>query len=87
MLSEKQHKIICYLRQHNNINLDTAVELIGYGIYCNEKKYVGAILARMVKQNHLVRIKPGVFELPNSGNVKLNNNDLFGTYRYNNLLG
>ena len=77
MLSEKQAKIIAYLRNNNQITLDKAVELIGYGIYYNTKNYVGKTMSRMVNQNHIIRVKPGVFELPNMINVRLNPNDLF----------
>ena len=77
MLSKKQSEIIRYLRDNKSIDLDKAVELIGYGIYYNKRKYVGLTLSRMVKQKHIVRVKKGVFELPNLGNVKLSKDDLF----------
>lgn len=77
MISKKQSIIIKYLRDNESIDLDKAVELIGYGIYRNARKYVGLTLSRMVKQKHIARIKKGVFELPNLGNVRLNKDDLF----------
>lgn len=64
MLSQKQATIINYLRGHDDITLDKAVELIGHGIYYNHRKYVGLTLSRMVKQGHIVRVKPGLFTLP-----------------------
>ena len=64
MLSEKQGKIIGYLRQHDDITLDKAIELIGYGIYSNHAQYVGQTLSRMVKRKVLKRVKPGLFTLP-----------------------
>jgi hypothetical protein len=70
MPSEKQSKIIAYLRANKQITTDKAVELIGYGIYHNARKYVGLTMSRMVKQNYIVRVKKGVFELPNMSKLK-----------------
>jgi len=78
-MSPKQRTIIYYLRSNKQITTDKAVELIGYGIYANKRKYVGLTLSRMVNQNLIVRIKPGLFELPNIGNVKITDDDLFST--------
>lgn len=64
-LSRKQAHIMQYLRLNGSIDLDKACELISGGIYCNARVYVGKTLSRMVKQNHIVRVRPGVFELPN----------------------
>jgi hypothetical protein len=64
MLSRKQTIIMQYLRLNKSIDLDKACELIGDGIYCNRRIYVGKTLSRMVDQNHITRVKPGVFELP-----------------------
>ena len=64
MLSRKQAHIMQYLRLNKAIDLDKACELISDGIYCNARVYVGKTLSRMVNQNHIVRVRPGVFELP-----------------------
>ena len=78
MLSEKQLKIITFLRENNQITLDEATELIGYGIYYRQKHYVGQTMSRMVKQGHIVRVKRGLFELPNMGNtIIVESDDLF----------
>lgn len=76
-MSPKQRAIIDYLRTNKQINTGQAVELVGGNIYANKAKYVGLTLSRMVKQNLIVRIKPGLFELPNLGNVKITDDDLF----------
>jgi len=69
MISEKQSKIIAYNRNHDAVTLDDAVDLIGYGIYCNVRKYAGLTMSRMVKQGHLIRVSPGIFRLPNMDDV------------------
>ena len=76
-MSPKQRAVIDYLRTHNQINTEQAVGLIGGNIYANKAKYVGLTLSRMVNQNLIVRIKRGLFELPNLGNVRISDNDLF----------
>lgn len=76
-MSPKQRAIVDYLRSHDQISKCQAVELVGANIYANKAKYVGLTLSRMVNQNLIVRIKPGLFELPNLGNVKLTDDDLF----------
>ena len=45
------------------LTLDRAVELVGGNIYHNKQKHVGSLLANMVRQGLIKRVKPGVFEL------------------------
>jgi hypothetical protein len=42
------------------------VAVIGTDIYANACKHVGVTLANMVKRGMLIRIKKGVFGLPNA---------------------
>jgi hypothetical protein len=63
MTSAKQ-KIVLAHRTPGELTLAHAVELIGKNIYCNERKHVGAVLTNMVRRGLLVRVRPGVFELP-----------------------
>jgi len=66
-LSSKQKALIEHCHICGKITLDAAVELIGRNIYNNAGKHVGATLSTMVKRRLLVRIRPGVFVLPNTG--------------------
>jgi hypothetical protein len=63
-LSTKQSIIIQALREQPQITLSHAICLIGRNIYHNAPKHVGAVLSNMVKRGQIVRIKPGVFQLP-----------------------
>lgn len=64
-VSPKQKAVIEHCHVSGKITLEAAVELIGRNIYCNAVKHVGATLSTMVKRRLLVRIRPGVFVLPN----------------------
>ncbi len=64
-LSPKQKAVIEHCHICGKITLEAAVELIGRNIYANAGKHVGATLSTMVKRRLLVRIRPGVFVLPN----------------------
>lgn len=61
-MTYKQRIIFEYLRNYKTITLNRAVELIGNGIYANKNRYVGMILSRMVRNNLIKRVKPGLFE-------------------------
>lgn len=59
----KKQKIMRLLYEKKQINLDEAVNEIGYGIFYNPRKYVGEYLSQMVKDGLIVRVKRGVFEI------------------------
>lgn len=64
MTTPHQKAIINFANSNNGkINKDQAVELIGKFYYCNERKHVGDVLSRMVKNNLLKRIKNGFYEI------------------------
>jgi hypothetical protein len=52
------------LRTPGELTLARAVELIGGNLYANAPKHVGVTLSNMVRRGLLVRVRPGVFELP-----------------------
>ncbi|MCP4974603.1 MAG: type IV toxin-antitoxin system AbiEi family antitoxin domain-containing protein [Maribacter sp.] len=64
MNSEKQTIILNHLKENETISTQEAVNLIGYGIYCNRSNYVAKTLSRMVKNGSIARVKPGLFRLP-----------------------
>lgn len=72
-MQSKKTQVIAALSRQNILTLDEAVGLIGYGIYHNERKYVGEYLAKMVKDGLLERVKPGVFKLAQSKDKDLFN--------------
>lgn len=64
--SPKQRAIIADVNLNGQISLAEATALVGKNVYANAEKHTGALLANMVKKGLLVRIKPGVFSLPNT---------------------
>lgn len=64
-LSPKQRKVLAMLRDKPSCTLQEAVTEIGTDIYANACKHVGVTLANMVKRGMLIRVKAGVFSLPN----------------------
>ena len=64
--SPKQRAIIADVTLNGIITLAEATALVGRNVYANAEKHTGALLANMVKKGLLVRLKPGVFSLPNA---------------------
>ena len=62
--SRKQQAVIRSAKINGFVTLKEAVHLIGGDIYANAEKHVGSILSNMVKRGMLIRVKPGVFKLP-----------------------
>jgi hypothetical protein len=63
-MTEKQKAIILSAHQNDGqITKAEAVQLIGGYYYHNADKYVGEVLARLVKTRVLNRIQRGVYEL------------------------
>ncbi|MCK7516196.1 MAG: hypothetical protein MZV70_77600 [Desulfobacterales bacterium] len=48
------------------ITLAEATALVGGNVYANADKHTGALLGNMVKRGLLIRVKAGVFSLPNA---------------------
>jgi hypothetical protein len=72
-LSPKQQEVIDFARSNSNeITKKQAVELLSHYYYTNAGHYVGEILSRLVKTNHLRRMAPGKFKL-SSGSVEIKN--------------
>lgn len=72
MTPEQKRKLILKKCATNGgkITLDEATEQIKHCYYSNAKHYCGPIMSTLVRQGRLVRVKPGVFELPKSAPVK-----------------
>ncbi len=68
--SPKQLEILAYLRENETITLAEATKLIGTA-YAGRRRYTGMTLSRMVKQNLITRIKPGLFKLGPSISPKI----------------
>lgn len=62
-LPSKQQAILDEVRKSGTITTKMANQMLAGYYYHNGEKYVGEILARMVKAGKLKRIKPGLFEL------------------------
>lgn len=62
--SRKQQSILRSAKMNGFVTLKEAVRIVGGDIYANAGKHVGSILSNMVKRGMLVRVKPGVFKLP-----------------------
>lgn len=58
-LSEKQQKVLNWIRQNGSIRTAEAIAIIGTEY--NPEKYAGETLSRMVKARLISRIKPGHF--------------------------
>ena len=62
--SRKQQAVIRSAKMNGFVTLKEAVHLVGGDVYANADKHTGAILSNMVKRGMLVRVKPGMFKLP-----------------------
>jgi len=76
-MSPNQQNIVNALKRQEQLSLDDAIELIGGNIYANKRRHVGATMSRMVRRGLVVRVRPGVFELPSAKNVSVVGDDLF----------
>lgn len=58
-------KILAYMRgcPDHTATKKELVAKFGGVYYCNGDKHLGAVLSRMVRSGHLVRIKPGVYKV------------------------
>jgi predicted HTH transcriptional regulator len=65
-LNNDQREVIALLKKQGTLTSEQAVKIFGRRIYCNATDHIGRRLARMVKRGLIVRLKPGVFALPNN---------------------
>jgi hypothetical protein len=65
-LNPDQREVIRLIRERGQLTLAEAVQCFGQRIYRNAEAHIGRRLARMVNRGLIVRIKPGVFALPNA---------------------
>lgn len=65
--SPKQQAIVAAVTANGTITLAEATALVGCNVYANADKHTGALLGNMVKRGLLIRVKAGVFSLPNDG--------------------
>jgi len=63
--SPKQRAIVGAVKVNGTITLAEATALVGGNVYANADKHTGALLGNMVKRGLLIRVKAGVFSLPN----------------------
>ena len=68
-LSPKQSAIIREFNDKDEFSLADAVKLVGGNIYHNRTKYVGEILARMIKRGLVVRVRKGFYKLKQKWNT------------------
>lgn len=64
VLSPKQAVVMSALKKKGTLTLTEAVDLIGGNVYTNRRFHVGNVLSRMVERGMIVRVKPGLFRLP-----------------------
>lgn len=62
--SRKQQAVIRSARMNGFITLKETARIIGADVYANADKHTGTILSNMVKRGMLIRVKPGMFKLP-----------------------
>jgi uncharacterized membrane protein len=65
-LNPDQREVIRLIRERGRLTLAEAVQCFGHRLYRNAEAHIGRRLARMVNRGLIVRIKPGVFALPNN---------------------
>lgn len=65
-LNNDQRKVIALLKKQGTLTTEQAVKIFGRHIYRNAYDHIGRRLARMVKRGLIVRLKSGVFALPNT---------------------
>jgi len=70
-LTHSQKKVLKLAQDMGGTVVSSAiVEALGGAYFHNPEKYVGDIVGRMVKSGLLIRVKPGVFRLPNADDPK-----------------
>ena len=62
-MSENQKAVLRYLGTVESATKDEIADGAGLRYFRNTRKYVGEILARMIKNNMIVRVKRGVYKI------------------------
>ena len=57
----KQNEISRFLKTVPFANIEKIYKNVSFSYHCNEHKYLGEILSRMVKNGQIERIKKGTF--------------------------
>lgn len=70
-LSTKQRKIINFIRETGSITVEQCQSMPGVNTYYyNGAKHCGNLLRNMARQGFLVRIKRGLYEIPENGRIR-----------------
>ncbi len=59
----QQQEITTYLLTVEEATLENIYQNVSFSYYCNWKKHLGAMLARMLKKGKIERIKKGVYRI------------------------
>ena len=63
--TESQREIACEIwRRGGTATKAELIDVFGKRYYCNAERHFGARLSRMVSAGFLMRVKPGVYRLP-----------------------
>lgn len=62
----KQHEVLGYLLTVERADLNDIYKNVSFGYYHNYKKHLGVLMARLVKNGRVERIKPGVYKINKS---------------------
>jgi hypothetical protein len=69
-MSYKQNLIKSYLQKVDKATLAEIMDNMPFNYHHNNHKHLGNILSNMVKKEMIIRIKKGVFRLPNESDYK-----------------
>ena len=58
----RQQEVLSYLQTVEQANLEDIYRNVSFSYYCNYKSNLGKLIARMVRNGTVERIKPGVFK-------------------------
>jgi len=65
-MTTDQRTIYNFIQSKGTVTKAEIIALVGDRYFCNEDKYTGDRLSRMVKAGMLERVKPGVYRAVNS---------------------
>jgi hypothetical protein len=76
-MSRKQDLIKHYLTKVEKATLSEIMENMPFDYHHNNLKHLGSILSNMVQNGSVIRIKKGLFRLPNQSDYKSDYPTLF----------
>lgn len=76
-MSRKQNLIKQYLSKVDKATLSDIMDNMPFDYHHNNLKHLGSIISNMFKKGLVIRIKKGVFRLPNESDYKPKDNTLF----------